>query len=153
YGATTSGAPNFAYELCVRKITPQQIASLDLSGWTIAFNGAEPIRHETLERFAETFAPCGFRRSSFYPCYGLAEATLMVSVSRKDEAPQVKSVHSQALELNLVAEATAEEAQQLVGCGRTMLQQEIVVVDPETLTACTPERVGEIWVAGPSVAQ
>ncbi len=79
YGATTSGGPNFAYDLCVRKISPEQRAALDLSSWSVAFNGAEPIRAETLDRFAEAFAPCGFRREAFYPCYGLAEATLFVS--------------------------------------------------------------------------
>ncbi len=153
YRATTSGGPNFAYELCVRKITREQMSSLDLSTWTVAFNGAEPIRPETLERFAETFAACGFRRESLYPCYGLAEATLMVSGSRKTEVPKIKSVSSHALELNLVVEANDEESQALVGCGQTMLEQEIVIVDPETLTSCATERVGEIWVAGLSVAQ
>ena len=79
YRATTSGGPNFAYELCVNKITEEQRASLDLSSWSVAFNGAEPVRSETLERFAATFAGCGFRREAFQPCYGLAEATLIVS--------------------------------------------------------------------------
>ena len=89
YRATISGGPNFAYDLCVRKITPQQRATLDLSSWTIAFNGAEPVRAETLDRFAETFEPCGFRREAFYPCYGLAEATLIVSGGLKAAAPVV----------------------------------------------------------------
>ncbi len=82
YKATISGGPNFAYDLCVRKITPEQLANLDLSSWEVAFNGAEPIRAETLESFATTFEPCGFRREAFYPCYGLAEATLFVSGGR-----------------------------------------------------------------------
>ncbi|MBA3240912.1 MAG: AMP-binding protein, partial [Acidobacteria bacterium] len=76
YSATTSGGPNFAYDLCVRKISPEQRARLDLSSWSTAFNGAEPVRHDTMERFAAAFGPCGFRRESFSPCYGLAEATL-----------------------------------------------------------------------------
>ena len=79
YRAVTSGGPNFAYDLCVRSITPEQRAELDLSCWKVAFTGAEPIHAATLERFAEAFAPCGFRREAFYPCYGLAEATLIVS--------------------------------------------------------------------------
>jgi acyl-CoA synthetase (AMP-forming)/AMP-acid ligase II len=79
YRGTTSGAPNFAYELCIQKITPEQLETLDLSSWTVAFNGAEPIRSETLGRFCEKFAPCGFQAEAFYPCYGMAEATLMVT--------------------------------------------------------------------------
>ncbi len=80
-GATISGGPNFAYDLCVEKTTPEQRAALDLIRWQVAFNGAEPIRAETLERFAEAFAPAGFRPEAFLPCYGLAEATLLVSGS------------------------------------------------------------------------
>ena len=76
FRGTTSGGPNFAYDLCVRKITPEQRKTLDLSSWRVAFNGAEPVRAETLDAFAEAFAPCGFRREAFYPCFGLAEATL-----------------------------------------------------------------------------
>jgi len=78
-GATISGAPNFAYDLCVEKTTPEQRSLLDLSRWRVAFNGAEPVRPETLDRFALAFAPAGFRREAFLPCYGLAEATLLVS--------------------------------------------------------------------------
>src|SRR2546423_2126189 len=79
YRITTSGGPNFAYDLCVRKITAEQRTKLDLSRWTVAFSGAEPVRAETIERFVEMFEPCGVRREAFYPCYGLAEATLLVS--------------------------------------------------------------------------
>jgi acyl-CoA synthetase (AMP-forming)/AMP-acid ligase II len=77
YRATTSGGPNFAYDLCVRKISPEERETLDLRSWSLAFNGAEPIRADTLDRFTAAFAPAGFRREAFYPCYGLAEATLM----------------------------------------------------------------------------
>jgi acyl-CoA synthetase (AMP-forming)/AMP-acid ligase II len=79
YRATFSGAPNFAYDLCVAKTTPEERAGLDLSCWRVAFNGAEPVRERTLETFANTFEPYGFRRASFVPTYGLAEATLVVS--------------------------------------------------------------------------
>ena len=86
FRGTTSGGPNFAYDLCVRKITPEQRKTLDLSSWRVAFNGAEPVRPETLDAFAEAFAPCGFRREAFYPCFGLAEATLIVSGGYVDAA-------------------------------------------------------------------
>jgi acyl-CoA synthetase (AMP-forming)/AMP-acid ligase II len=80
--ATTSGGPNFAYDLCVRKVSEEQRAQLDLSSWKVAFNGAEPIRPATLKRFAKVFASCGFKPEAFHPCYGLAEATLFVSGKR-----------------------------------------------------------------------
>src|SRR5215469_1189810 len=97
-GGTTSGGPPFAYDLCVRKITPEQRATLNLSSWDVAFTGAEPVRYETLEHFAATFAPCGFRREAFYPCYGLAEATLIASGGLKAALPVVFTVQSTALE-------------------------------------------------------
>jgi amino acid adenylation domain-containing protein len=155
YGATTSGGPNFAYDLCVRKSTPAQRASLDLRRWKVAFNGAEPIRPDTLERFAAAFAPCGFRREAFYPCYGLAEATLIVSGGAAPEPPIVRTFRGAALENNRVSETPADQdgARALVGCGRSLEDQQVVIVHPETLTRCSPDQVGEIWVAGPSVAQ
>ena len=97
YGATVSGGPNFAYDLAVDKITDEQIATLDLSGWNLAFNGAEPVRKETIDRFSQRFAPCGFRREAFYPCYGLAEATLIVSGGLRKSLPVIMTVDSEAL--------------------------------------------------------
>jgi len=152
---TTSGGPPFAYDLCVRKITPEQRATLDLSSWDMAFTGAEPVRPETLERFAATFAPSGFRREAFYPCYGLAEATLIASGGLKAAPPIVFTVQSAALERNRVVAATGEDAgaRMLVGCGQSLRDQKIVIVHPETLTGCPSDEVGEIWIAGPSIAQ
>ncbi len=154
-GADSGGAPNFAYDLCSRKITPEERATLDLSSWDVAFNGAEPIRQETLERFAAAFAPCGFRWEAFYPMYGLAEATGLVSGGSKMAPPVVLSVEGAELERDRVVAASAgdESARTLVGCGRPLADQKVVVVNPESLTRCPPDRVGEIWVSGPSVAQ
>lgn len=154
--ATSSGGPNFAYELCVNRTTPEQLAALDLSHWDLAFTGAEPIRQETLERFAETFAPCGFRREAFYPCYGLAEATLFVSGGVKEELPLVAAFEREALEHHSVVRATTkrkETARTLVSCGRKGQDQKIAIADPETLERCPANRIGEIWLSGPSVAQ
>jgi amino acid adenylation domain-containing protein len=157
YRATTSGGPNFAYDLCARKITPEERQGLDLSSWEVAYNGAEPVRAETLERFAEVFAPHGFRREAFYPCYGLAEATLFVSGGTPGIVPRVRAVDAAALEQGLAAEAepalsNAAAVRPLVSCGRPWLGQRIVVVDPETGRRREDGEVGEVWVAGPSVA-
>ena len=154
YKATVSGGPNFAYEQCIRKITPQQREGLDLSSWDVAYNGAEPIRSDTLERFAATFASCGFRPGVFHPCYGLAEATLLVSGGSL-EAGSLREIHAAALERNRFVEASdpRENVRTLVGSGRAILDTRIVVVDPESLTACAPDTVGEIWVSGPGVTK
>ncbi|MFL5653802.1 MAG: AMP-binding protein, partial [Ktedonobacteraceae bacterium] len=157
--ATTSGGPDFAYDLCVRKITAEQKAGLDLSSWDIAFNGAEPIRQETLERFTEAFAPCGFRREALYSCYGLAEGTLLVSSSQKATIPVVRIFQSAPLEQNQVVMAEAESVGEnggtrtLVSCGQPVSGQKVVIVNPESLSLCLPDQVGEVWVAGPSIAQ
>ncbi|MEH1767559.1 fatty acyl-AMP ligase [Nostoc sp.] len=153
YKATTSGGPDFAYDLCVRKITPEQRSNLDLSSWEVAFNGAEPVRAETLELFANYFAPCGFRREAFYPCYGMAEATLFVSGGLKTASPVLYQVEGAALEENrVVATESGEGTKTIVGCGRTWLDEKIVIVDRQSLTLCPPGKVGEIWVSGSSVA-
>ncbi|MBN1814014.1 MAG: SDR family NAD(P)-dependent oxidoreductase [Anaerolineae bacterium] len=153
--ATISGGPNFAYDLCTRKVSSEQRETLDLSSWKIAFNGAEPVRYETLQRFAAEFESCGFCQAAFYPCYGLAEATLMVSGGSRASLPVVRTVCKDALlENRVVVNSTdEEETQTLVSCGRTLLDQKVVTIDPESLTLCPPGQVGEIWVSGESVAQ
>lgn len=154
YRATTSGGPNFAYELCLQKITPEERADLDLSSWNVAFSGAEPVRADTLERFAAAFEPCGFRWDAFYPCYGLAEATLMVAGGMVGEPPIVRDFSGAALERHQVQAAPEgpEDAKRLVSCGKKLGALEVRIVDPQALTTCPPDRVGEIWVAGESVA-
>ncbi len=153
YKATTSGGPNFAYDLCVEKIKPQQLESLDLSRWEVAFTGAEPVRWSTIEAFAAKFESCGFRREAFYPCYGLAETTLIVSGGLKTAQPVVKRVDGAALEQNRVVAAKGNEGTRtIVGCGH-LSEQKIAIVDPETLTRCRADQVGEIWVSGSTVAQ
>jgi acyl-CoA synthetase (AMP-forming)/AMP-acid ligase II/3-oxoacyl-(acyl-carrier-protein) synthase/acyl carrier protein len=152
--ATISGGPSFAYELCIRRTTPEQRLALDLSCWEVAFNGAEPIHPETLDRFTEAFAPSGFRREAFYACYGLAEATLMVTGGHKTQLPITRRFQKTALTHNrAIASVSKVDGQTLVSCGQTLPTQAVMIVDPETLTPLKPEQVGEIWVKGNSVAQ
>ena len=150
YKATTSGGPNFAYDLCVRRISEEKKTEINLSSWTVAFNGAEPVRAETLDRFAAAFQSCGFRREAFHPCYGLAEATLIVTGGQKSEAPIVKAWTSLD---ETEALSTDKPRKRVVGCGQALLNQRIAIVDPETLSECSPGQTGEIWIRGPSVAQ
>jgi amino acid adenylation domain-containing protein len=151
---TTSGGPDFAYALCARKIRPEQCEGLDLSCWRVAFNGAEPIRPDTLDRFTRAFGPVGFRREAFYPCYGLAEATLIVSGSEVGQAPRVESFDGPALQRGeaLPVEAEHAEARPLVSSGRNVLEGRLVVVDPQTFALRRDGEIGEIWVSSESVA-
>lgn len=131
--ATSSGAPNFAYDLCARKVTAEQRQKLDLSSWDMAYCGAEPVRNDTLERFTKTFASCGFSRSAFYPCYGLAEATLIATGGKKGTGYTVSRNAS-------------------VSCGQTVTGGDLAVVDPDLRTRCEPGGIGEIWLRSASVA-
>lgn len=153
YRANIAGGPNFAYDLCVRKTTPEQRAGLDLSNWKLAFSGAEPIRAETLDRFVEAFGPVGFRRESFYPCYGLAEATLIVSGGYNNVAPIVRTYDSHSLETGDVQLTTDDSGRRMVSSGQVPPDQQILIVDAETLTPCPERKIGEVWVKGPSIAQ
>lgn len=155
YKATHSGGPNFAFELCTRVITSEQKSNLDLTSWKVAFTGAEPIRHKTLERFTEAFEPCGFRLEAFYPCYGLAESTLFVTGGEKKAPPVVRSFDKVALQKNQVVEWQDDEenSRTLVGCGHAPHQNGLRIVDPGSQIQCPPDRVGEIWVSGASIAK
>lgn len=156
YRATTSGGPNFAYDMCVQKIDSARRSELDLSSWSVAFNGSEPVRAETLKQFAKAFEPCGFQPEAFFPCYGLAEATLFVSGNPVVRPPVIKMFAAESLAKHRVEEQAADtdvDVQELVSCGTTLLGQETLIVNPETSTPCAPNEVGEIWIAGDSVAK
>lgn len=154
YRATLSGGPNFAYDLCLRKIKPEQREQLDLSSWEIAFNGAEPIYPQTLDQFADFFSPCGFRREAFFPCYGLAEATLIVTGGPPHRWPPTVRLVKSALEENqvLLAPENSSNTRTVVSSGQNLGKQTIRIVNPETLTRCQADQIGEVWVSGPSIA-
>ena len=144
FGATISGAPNFAYALATRRAQRADIEALDLSKWSLAFCGAERVDAEVMRRFAAKFSPSGFRESALYPCYGLAEATLFVTGGRRGSGLKIRkrrSAAAQGVEL------------ETVGCGSPAPEHHLMVVDPETLMERRPGSIGEIWVRGPSVAQ
>ncbi|MEU0130757.1 fatty acyl-AMP ligase [Streptomyces sp. NPDC006289] len=149
YGLTLSGAPDFAYELCVRRINDSQLAGLDLSHWEVAVNGGEPVTPDTLSAFAERFAPAGLRPGALTPCYGLAEATLLVSGTPTAPAAATRTVDAAALEAGVLT-APAGRARTLVHCGPAA-SAELRIVDPETRRALPDGRIGEIWVRGESI--
>ncbi|HEX6040746.1 AMP-binding protein, partial [Longimicrobium sp.] len=154
YGAETSGGPNFAYDLCAERVSAEEKATLDLGGWRVAFCGAEPVRAATLDRFADAFAECGFRRDAFYPCYGLAEATLFVSGGQREAPHVVRHFRAEALERDRGVAAPADEdgTLSLVGCGFAWREGRVEIVHRDTRRPCAPGEVGEIWAAGPHIA-
>ncbi|MCB0405945.1 MAG: fatty acyl-AMP ligase [Bdellovibrionales bacterium] len=154
YKTTFSGAPNFAYELCTHRITEKQMGELDLSHWELAYCGAEPIRADVLERFSQKFGAVGFKAESLYPCYGLAESTLMVTGAHRRKAPVIGYFDRRHLESEGKGVHTEQGlgANALVSCGKTVIDHEVAIVNPQTLLRCPEGTVGEIWVSGPSVA-
>ncbi|MBX9929291.1 MAG: aminotransferase class I/II-fold pyridoxal phosphate-dependent enzyme [Gemmatimonadaceae bacterium] len=153
YRATTSGAPNFAYDLCVDRITPAECDGIDLSRLRTLFNGAEPVRADAIERFVRAFTPLGLRDDVFVPCYGLAEATLLVSGGPERAPISVVRADRAALQsawLRATAESAADD---LVPSGAPDPEVTVAIVDPDALTPSADGQIGEIWVASESVAQ
>jgi amino acid adenylation domain-containing protein/thioester reductase-like protein len=155
YRGTITGAPNFAYQLCVDKTTVEQRERLDLSSLKTAFCGAEPIRPKTLSAFSRSFETHGFNRAAFYPCYGLAEGTLLVSGSDGPSMPTVRSFDSESLAGNRAVEIDEKDsnARKMVSCGNALLDQRLAIADPSSLVTRADGEVGEILVNGPSVAK
>jgi acyl-CoA synthetase (AMP-forming)/AMP-acid ligase II/alkylation response protein AidB-like acyl-CoA dehydrogenase/acyl carrier protein len=151
FRASFSGGPDFAFELCARRIDAAECAGLDLSCWTGAYNGSEPVRASTVERFVSRFAPFGFPRAGLRPVYGLAEATLLVSAEGPGEPPIIKHFSAPDLQRGVGKQSIHSPNRAMVSCGRPWLGTRVVVVDPETLEICRPGRVGEIWVGGQGV--
>jgi phthiocerol/phenolphthiocerol synthesis type-I polyketide synthase C len=155
HGGTITAAPNFAYQLCIDHSSPEERAALDLSTMTTAMCGAEPIRAGTLQRFIDAFAPAGFRPQAFDPVYGMAESTLLVSGKADRTAPVVRHLDSDALRDHRIIPVAPEspDSASFVACGQAQPNHETVIVDPATCQPCADDEVGEIWLAGGSVAK
>lgn len=151
-----SGGPNFAYDLCIKAASPSKVEALDLSNWKLAFSGAEPVRFETIEKFSKTFAPAGFSKSAFYPCYGLAEATLIVSGGDRYKVPATCSIDKYLLSKNkikFINQAGNDSIKHFVSSGNKLIDSEIIIVNPENLKKCNDNEIGEVWTSSDSVAQ
>ncbi|MEQ8967983.1 MAG: fatty acyl-AMP ligase [Azospirillaceae bacterium] len=152
--ATATGAPNFAFDLCVDQVEEDEMEGLDLSSLEVAFCGAEPVRKQTMDRFAERFAAHGFRYAALNPCYGMAEATLIVSGKARGTAPRHRFIDSAALESNRVVDVDpgAPGARAVMSCGAVAAGVDVRIVDPDDRLSLGADEVGEIWVAGGHVA-
>lgn len=155
YGGTTCGGPNFAYQLCVDKIAEGELSGVDLSTWTTAFNGAEPIRASTLRQFSQRFQKCGFKHQSFLPCYGMAETTLIVTGGPQASPPLMQAFDGKQLDLGRVVpcDSDAAEARELVGSGAVLPGEQVLIVDAQSMQPLESDQIGEIWVRSPSVGQ
>lgn len=156
YKGTHNAAPNFAFELCVNKITDEQKKSLDLRTWTTAMNAAEPVRAETIERFSEYFSECGFEKRFFSPGYGLAEGTLILSTTFTKDEPVLKRFNDTDIEKRNIAVASGADdkiSKVHAGHSHSIEDTRIAIVDPVTLIECKDGEVGEVWASGESIAQ
>jgi acyl-CoA synthetase (AMP-forming)/AMP-acid ligase II len=153
YGGTHSQAPNFAYEHCIRRVSPEERTGLNLASWRAAGNAAEPINPEVLEKFIETFEPCGFQRAASAPAYGLAEATLLVSSTRLNSGPRVLELDANAVfDGRVTPFEPGSVCRKVVSCGELVGDAKVAIVNPETLTRCRGDKIGEIWVSDRAVA-
>lgn len=151
-GATVTGGPNFAYELCAEAINTRNPKDFDLSSWRVAFCGAEPMRHATLQRFVEDFTPTGVSSGIMMPCYGLAEATLLVSCVAPQRSYEVLSVNARAIAEGIVESVEDDQALRLVSCGYVCEEIDLKIVDPREKRILPSGRIGEIWLRGPNIS-
>ncbi len=152
YGCSVTGGPNFAYAWCTTKIKPEQCEGLDLSTWEVAFNGAEPVRADIMDAFSEKFGPYGFSPKAHYPCYGMAETTLLVTGGDRSEAPVIRAFDRNELVQHRVVQVEPDDrvGRNLVGCGQVLLEEDVQIVQPETRRCLPEDEIGEIWINSPS---
>lgn len=154
FKGTHSAAPNSAYQLCVDKISSEERDKLSLSSWKVAANAAEPVRLETLNQFSDTFSSCQFASNALTPSYGLAEATVKVAISDVSSEPYTLEVDTNQLSDGVIKtdSITLNNTRHLVASGRVNRDTKSIIVDPSSSTKSPPQEIGEVWVAGPSVA-
>ncbi|MEI5640047.1 MULTISPECIES: AMP-binding protein [unclassified Pseudoalteromonas] len=155
YRGTMCGAPNFAYNLCTKKVSDAAIDKLDLSSWKVAYNAAEPVNADTLRQFSDRFATCGFEHNSFYPGYGMAEATVFITGITREGRPKTILCDKAALgefKLQSSDDKATDLTSELVSCGFAEKEHHVCIVDPNTKHELVEGLVGEVWFAGPSVA-
>ncbi len=154
YKGTCAGAPNFAYDYCADKISTEEMADLDLSSLTLLFNGSEPVRKESIDHFYKTFADYGSTTKQFFPCYGMAEAVLIISGGDYKTEPIYYNVDVRSLEEGKVVSASdGNESRQITACGFPWMGMSVAIIDPETKVPSPKGHIGEIWAKGPSVTQ
>lgn len=153
YNSQVAGAPNFAYSLCVEKVDLADCEGIDLSNWKLAFNGAEPVRADVLRKFSEKFKSLGFDHRAHYPCYGMAESTLLITGGNRKNEPVIRHFDKNDLAEHRVTEVESdnENGHPLVGCGRALPNEKMVIVHPETYRPLASDQIGEVWVSSPSV--
>ncbi len=152
-GPVIAGGPNFAYDLCTNIISDNERTELNLSHWRVAYNGSEPVRASTLDAFYKKFSVCGFQKKALEPVYGLAEGTLMVGAPIFGKEPVIQHIDKEAYKQNTVKfiAEDSENSMSIACCGKIIEEQETLIVNPDTLTICKDEQVGEIWIKGPSI--
>jgi acyl-CoA synthetase (AMP-forming)/AMP-acid ligase II len=156
HGGTVAGGPNFAYDLCVARTTEPEREGLDLRRWEVAFTGAEPVKRATIERFLAAYAPHGMRRCAIYPCYGMAESTLLIAGADQGSVPSAISLRGDALQVGhpvQFVDAASPQGSSFVSCGTPHADTRLAIVHPETGEPLGDGRVGEIWTSGASVAR
>ncbi|MBO0738837.1 MAG: fatty acyl-AMP ligase, partial [Alphaproteobacteria bacterium] len=154
FRAEVAGGPNFAFDLCVDRHRSEYMEGIDLSCWKLAYNGAEPVRADTIDRFVSTFAPYGFAASSAHPAYGMAEATLLISSGERGHGAVTRTLSRPALMRHQAVSPTREEdVHRIVGCGRPIAGERLAIVDPQTRRRLGLYMIGEVWVAGPHVTR
>ena len=155
YCATTSGAPNFAYDLCVKNIKDKDLSGLDLSSWKVAFTGSESVYPETIKAFVEKFSVCGFKKEAIFPCYGMAESTLIITGGNYTVEPEIVSLKSGDLQEGNVKITNHKDngTREYISCGFTWNNHKLLIVDPDNFTVCSDNKVGEIWYSGSCVAK
>ncbi|MFN8576940.1 MAG: fatty acyl-AMP ligase [Candidatus Sericytochromatia bacterium] len=153
YKATVSAAPNFAYELCIKKTKEEQLNELDLSTWSVALNGAEAVRSNTIKNFTDKFSVCGFKHEYFFPAYGLAESVVFVTGPSRNELPIVLKADKESLENHKILETNNNDnSVDIVSIGHIWLEEKVKIVNPETLEECNADEIGEVWVNSQAIA-